>query len=225
MTLQILRQRYLRIAKDSLKFLMEKGFEKKGMKYSKQKKNFILKIYPLIEHAYLNTDKHYNFVIIWEINSRDPAIVQAYISIGGNTKLVDAPLLYCGISFTENDWVLTPEDPTDYDEECISRIQQEIKEVILPLFDRIHSIDDVIHLAEEEAKIERKDRKFFPYAIYANLAMFYAAKGWKDKALEMCDKHIEATPSTAQDLAEEKKKKYIKYFEKYPEFIRDAGSS
>lgn len=220
MTLQILHQRYLRIAKDSLKFLVEKGFEKKGMKYSKQKENFILKIYPLIEHAYLNTDKHYNFVIVWEVNNTDPAIVQTYISIGGNTKLVDAPLLYCGISFTENTWVLTPEDPADYDEECVNRIQKEIKEIVLPLFDRFHSIDDVIHLAEEEAKIEKKDRKFFPYAIYADLAMFYAAKGWKEKALEMCDKHIEATPSTAQDLAEKKKKKYIKYFEKYLDFIK-----
>jgi hypothetical protein len=225
MTLQVLHQRYLKIAKGSLKFLMEKGFEKKGMKYSKQKENFVLIIHPFIEQAYLNTNKHYNFVVAWEINSTDPEIVQAYISIGGNTKLVDAPLLYCGISFTKNTWVLTPEDPADYDETCIDRIQKEIKEVILPLFNKMHSIDDVIHLAEEELKIERKERKFFPYAIYADLAMFYAAKGWKEKSLEMCDKHIEATPSTAQDLAEKKKKKYIRYFEQHPELIKEENPS
>lgn len=225
MTVQILHRRYLRIAKDSLKFLMEKGFEKKGMKYFKQKENFVLIIHPFIEHAYLNTEKHYNFVVAWEINSTDPAIVQAYISIGGNTKLVDAPLLYCGILFTENTWVLTPEDPEDYDETCVNRIQKEIKEIVLPLFDRIHSINDVIHLAEEELKIERKDRKFFPYGVYANLAMFYAAKGWKDKALEMCDKDIEETPLTARKLAEEDKKKYIKYFEQHPEFVKEENHS
>lgn len=37
MSLEDLHQRYLWIAKNSLQFLKEKGFQKKGLKYFKQK--------------------------------------------------------------------------------------------------------------------------------------------------------------------------------------------
>jgi hypothetical protein len=101
---------------------------------------------------------------------------------------------------------LTDNDPPDFDQKYVENVKKVIEKVILPLFDKIHSLDDVIQIAEKEEQLPQEEREFFPNAIYSNLALFYAYKGWKEKALETCDKYIETTPITSQDLAEKDKK-------------------
>ena len=86
MSLEDLRQRYLWIAKNSLSFLKEKGFQKKGNKYFKQKGDFILKIYSIVPRAWINTENSYEFETCWEICSLDPKLVQLTIFIGGDKK-------------------------------------------------------------------------------------------------------------------------------------------
>lgn len=54
MSLEDLHKRYLWIAKHSLSFLKEKGFQKKGNKYFKQKGDLILKIYSIVPRAWIN---------------------------------------------------------------------------------------------------------------------------------------------------------------------------
>ena len=109
---------------------------------------------------------------------------------------------------------LTNRDQSNVDQVYVEGIQKEIETFILPLFNSFHSLDDVICLAEEEESLPREKRIFFPYNIYHDLTRFQTAQGWKEKALEMCDKYIETTPATSQYLAKENKKKYIQYFEK-----------
>jgi hypothetical protein len=214
MLIKDLRNRYLWIAKNSLQFLKDRGFQKKGMKYSKQRGNFILRISPLVPRAYLNSEHSYEFEISWEIINLDPEFIQFLIFIWGNKKMMEAPVLGSNIlPKSLSHWDLTSQDPLDFDQKYVDGIKEKIETIVLPLFDRLNSLDDVIHLAEEEEKLEQEKREFFPYAIYKDLALFYAYKGWKEKTLEMCDKDIEATPTPAQGLAEKRKKKYIQYFE------------
>ena len=215
MSLQDLHKRYLWIAKHGLQFLKEEGFQKKGMKYFKQKDDFILRLYPFIADAYLNTEDSYIFNMYWHIESLNSDLVQLSIFMGAKKDLKESYLMgsYIKAGVKYSGLELTDADLPDCDQKYVEGIKSEIKTVILPLFDRIHSLDDVICLAEEEAKVEKAQREFFPYGVYDSLARFYIHKGWKDKALEMCDKDIEEVPITARHLAEEDKKKYIKYFD------------
>ncbi|MBP9675001.1 MAG: hypothetical protein KBD63_07895 [Bacteriovoracaceae bacterium] len=215
MSLQDLHKRYLWIAKNSVEFLKEKGFQKKGMKYFKQKGDFILRIYPFIADAYLNTEYSYIFNMYWHIESLNPDLVQLSIFMGGKKDLKESYLMgsYIKAGVKYGGLELTDADLPDCDQKYVEGIKSEIKTVILPLFDRIHSLDDVICIAEEEAKLEKEKREFFQYGVYDSLARFYIHKGWKDKALEMCDKYIETIPITVRHLAEDDKKKYIKYFD------------
>jgi hypothetical protein len=215
MSLQDLHKRYLWIAKNSLEFLKEKGFQKKGAKYFKQKNDFILRIYPEVPRAWLNQDHRYEFNISWELESCNEGLINLYIFMGANKNLKGAWLIVNCIAPEQfkGNWDLTDKNPPGFDQQYAEEITKEIKKVILPLFDQINSIEDIIQLAEKEAMLEQQKRKFFPHGVYAKLARLYAYKGWKEKTLEMCDKDIEETPVTARCLAEKRKNKYIKYFE------------
>ncbi|MBY0273452.1 MAG: hypothetical protein K2X02_08645 [Alphaproteobacteria bacterium] len=228
MSIDKLRQRYLNIVKNVSIYLKEIDFKKRGTKYIKQNANIILEIYFLVPRPWMNSDSSYEFEVWWNISSTDLHLMELSIFMGAKKNIKEAYLL--GLNIIPDHLMgkartLGNEDSSNFDQKYIEGIKNKIDTVVLPLFNRIHSIDDVIHIAEEEeAKLERKDRKFFPYAIYADLARFYAAKGWKDKALEMCNKHMERmTTPGSRKLAEERKKKYIKYFEKYPELIKEES--
>jgi hypothetical protein len=218
MAIEDLRQRYLWIAKNSLEFLKDKGFKKKGKKYVKQKGELILEVFPMIPRAWLNQDESYEFEIWWDVLSSDQKLIQFSIDMGA--KKIPKAIYLIGLNIIPDHLrgkgrTLTDKDPSDFDQKYVEGIKKKLEEVVLPLFDRIHSFDDVIRLAEEEAKLERNQREFFSRTnIYRDLTYFYAAKGWKEKTIKMCDKDIEETPEPVKHLAEEDKRKYIKYFEK-----------
>jgi hypothetical protein len=79
MSLEDLRQQYLWIAKNSLAFLKEKGFQKKGNKYFKQKGIFILEIYSIVPRAWINSEDSYNFTTVWEIYILDLELIKLFI--------------------------------------------------------------------------------------------------------------------------------------------------
>ncbi|MBS0271542.1 MAG: hypothetical protein JSR85_02710 [Proteobacteria bacterium] len=142
--------------------------------------------------------------------------------IWGYTDLEEALLIYGEIgSVTERRQTgITNKDPIDYDQQYVDGIIHKIRTSVFPIFDKTNSLDDILLLAEKEEKMEREKRELFSGTnIYRVLINLYAAKGWKDKTLEMCDKDIEKVPATARHLAEEDKKKYIKYFDQ----LKDIG--
>lgn len=212
MSIQELHKRYLWLAKSSLQFLKDMGFEKKGSKYSKQKNNLTLNIYPQVPRSWLNSEKRYEFDIIWDIESQDEDLINLYKFIGGNKKLTEVWLIVNSISLQQYKGLLTDQDPPEFDQKYAEAIKEEIQTIILPLFDRVYSIDDIIQLVEEEEKLEKQHRKFFPYGLYRDLAFLYTYKGCEEKALKMCDRDIEETPIPARKLAEKRKEKFIKYF-------------
>jgi len=157
-----------------LSFLKEKGFQKKGMKYFKQKGEFVLSIYPNITHAYLNTKHCYTFNFYWEMDSLNPQLVQLSIWMGAKKNITAAGVMssYIKAGLQGTGMRLTNRDQSNVDQVYVEGIQKEIETFILPLFNSFHSLDDVICLAEEEESLPREKRIFFPYNIYHDLTRF-----------------------------------------------------
>jgi hypothetical protein len=216
MSLEDLRKRYLWIAKNSLSFLKEKGFQKKGMKYFKKTDDLIFVIGSCVPRGWLNSEDSYEFEIFWDITSINPELIQLYKFIEEDKKAKEVNFCYRTIipdHLQGKAKTLGDEDPAGFDQKYVEGIKEKLEIIVLPLFDCTHSLDDLIHLAEQEANLEREKRQCFLYGVYHKLAMLYVYKGWKDKALEMCDKSIEVAPVATRHFSEDNKKKYIQYFE------------
>ncbi|MBS0271537.1 MAG: hypothetical protein JSR85_02685 [Proteobacteria bacterium] len=216
MSVEDLRQRYLWIAKQSLSFLKDHGFKKKGQKYIKQEGDLLFEIYPYVTRPWINTDESYDFGFSWGIFTLEPKFIECDIFMGASKNIKGAYLMGTDISPAshKNQMIyLTNKDPADFDHKFAEGVKEEIETEILPLFDRINSLDAVIQITLEDEKLPRSERQYYKHTIYGFLAKFYAYKGWKDKALEMWDKDIEMTPATSRYLVEGRKKRCIKYFD------------
>lgn len=221
MSLETLRQRYLHIAKYSLAFLKEKGFKKKGSKYFQDKGELVLEISSRIPRPWSNSENCYEFQIDWEVMTTNQKFLELYMFMEGEKNIKKAPLIGLVILPDTYKWgtsFLTKDDPPGYEDQFVVGIKNKIEQELIPWFNHINSIDDIMQIAEEESKIERNKRIFFrETSIYKNIANFYAARGQKDRALEACEKYIGSTPATARELAEKRKKKYIQYFDQFKE--------
>ena len=218
MSLDDFKQRYLYIAKNSLKLLKEKGFKKKGMRYSKENGELILEIFSAVSRPWINSESLYEFEISWELKTINPKFIQLYMLMEGEKNITKAPLLWSMVlpeTYERGMLYLHNDDLPGQDEQFIDEIKRKIEAEVIPWFNNLTSIDDIMHITEEEYKLERGKRKFFRHTnIYYALANFYATKGWKDKTLETIEQAIEKMPITVRDLVEKRRNKYIKYFER-----------
>lgn len=220
MSTEKLKQRYLHIAKESLGFLKQKGFTKKGMNYTKVNEEIIIQISSSVPRAWSNCEDFYEYDIFWQIFTTNQEFIDLYMFMEGDKNLKKASIAISGVYTSDLDLkaldYLKPTDSPEKDQQTIDKIREGMEHFILPLIQDISSIDEMMLIAEEEEKIERSKRIFYgSTGIYRVLTNFYAFKGWKDKMLEACQKYIETIPATARHLAEKDKQKYLKYFEQF----------
>ena len=219
-----LKQRFSDIEKSTAKYLKGLGFKKIGKNHIKQKESMVLEIKFCVTRPWLHGDESCALECRWSIHCINQQLIELSQFFGARKSLKWAFLMGQHIHpafLTGKRQALTRGDGPGFDQAYSADLRKEIDGFVLPLFERIHCFEDVINLAENETSLEKRHRKLFPYTIYDYLARFYAAKGWRKKALEMCDKHMEETPPTARDLAEADKRVYMAYFEKYAERVTD----
>lgn len=216
MSLADFKKRYLHIAKNSLQFLKDEGFKKKGTRYSRENGELILEIYAAVSRPWINSDSHYEYEISWELKTNNPNFIEVYMLMEGGKNLTKAPLLWSMIlpeTYKRGILYFGDDNPPDQDEEIIEGIKKRIEEEVIPWFNNLTSIDNIMNIAEKECNLERENCKFYRDTnTYYALANFYAAKGWKDKTLDMIDVAIKKMPITIHYLVEKRKKKYIEYF-------------
>ena len=214
MSLKELHQRYLIIAKNSLSFLKEKGFQKKGMKYIKQNGELILEVSSLIRQPAYNSEDCYDFSIGFNLYTTHPYYLQVYSLLEGGKNLQKAEIISKSLATYEGRAsYLTINDPPGRDEELARGFQEKIARDIVPWFETVSTLADMTKLAEEEYKKEDKEKFFFTMNVYRSLIKLYAAQGLRNKALAMCDESILVTPETSRYLAEKEKQKILKYLE------------
>lgn len=219
MPLDDFKKRYLHISKAIVQVLKDNGFKKTGSTYSKEHGDLILQLAPRLTRPWINSDSRYEFEVSWELMTATKSFIELYMFMEGEKNLAMAPLLYSTIipeAYKGGVLHLHNDDPSGFDEQIITGIKEKIAKEVIPWFENLGSMDDIIQLAETECDLEREKRKFFRHTnIYRNICDFYAANGWKDKALAMCDRYVANTPVTARRLAEKRKSKYLNYFEKF----------
>ena len=218
MSVEILRKRYLAIAKNSLGFLKTKGFQKKGAKYSVAKGELILQIYPEAPRPWSNSDHLYEFHIALDLITTNPDFITIYNLMEKAKETTTAPLIEITLrpigAPKAGGGFLKSDDPTEKDEKFVEGIIEKIETDILPWFEGLNSIDDVIALAEAEFEMERQQRTFFGGTnIYHKLCNYYATKGWRQKTIAMSERYLEVALITVKDLAAKRIKKYIQYFD------------
>ena len=209
-----LKQRYQWISKNALSMLKDKGFRKIGDKFIKENGDFTFEIYSSVPRPWINTSDFYEFEIFWQIltiNNKYLALSNYMEGVKGkkahvlSLNIIPKHLHNCPR-------ILSKSDPVDFDNKYVMGIKEELESTILPLFNRINTIDDLINIAEQEEKLEKGRQKYFSRTnIYRCLINLYIVKDRIDEALEICDKYVKSTPLTAQKLAENIKRKYIQY--------------
>lgn len=216
MSIKELHKRYLDLNKKTFSCLKGKGFTKKGKKYFKEKGDLILELISAVPRPSFNSEECYRFELGYLVCTTNPDYLEAYRLLFDSKAKIGIIIAKNFAKYVDENFYfsLKVNDPPNKDENLINCFQKEILEDTLPWFDTVSSLADITKIAEEELKLDRKDREFFGgINIKLSLLILYIAQGLKEKAYGLFDQYVEGVPQTARSLAEKDVKKIIKYFE------------